>query len=200
GRGLGGSSTINGLCAIRGVPEDFAQWEDMGATGWGYRDLLPAFRRMETDAQFPDSPWHGDSGPIPVYREPEAGWGGTDLALRDGALDAGYGWHDDHNAPDASGATTFAMNIRDGRRVSTNDGYLDPVRDRANLTIIGNAHIDRVVISRGRATGIALADGTEYRVTAGGEVLLAAGAIHSPAILLRSGIGPEAELARLGAT
>lgn len=199
GRGLGGSSTINGLCAIRGVPEDFALWEEMGATGWGYRDLLPAYKVMETDAQFPDSPWHGASGPIPVYREPESGWGGTDLALRDGALDAGYGWHPDHNAPDGTGATPFAMNIRDGRRVSTNDGYLEPARDRANLTIIGEAHVDKVLLAGGRAVGVRLANGTEYRVAPGGEVHLAAGAIHSPAILLRSGIGPEAELRRLGA-
>jgi len=199
GRGLGGSSTINGLCAIRGVPADYDHWVTMGASGWGYRDLLPAFKKMETDAQFPDSPWHGAAGPIPIYREPESGWGGTDIALRDGALDAGYGWHPDHNAPDGTGATTFAMNIRDGKRVSTNDGYLEPARGRANLTIIGDVTVDKVVFEGDRAVGVQLIDGTVHRVADGGEVLLAAGAIHSPAILLRSGIGPEAELRRLGA-
>ncbi|GGA74567.1 glucose-methanol-choline oxidoreductase [Pseudoclavibacter endophyticus] len=199
GRGLGGSSTINGLCAIRGVPDDFALWQQMGADGWGYDDLLPSFRASETDAQFPGSPWHGHNGPIPVYREPESGWGGTDIALRDAALAAGYGWHDDHNAPTGTGATTFAMNIRDGKRVSTNDAYLDPARDRANLTVVGGAHVDRVLFDGMRAVGLRLADGAEHRVAAGGEVLLCAGAIHSPAILLRSGIGPEAELQRLGA-
>ena len=199
GRGLGGSSTVNGLCAIRGVPEDFATWKRMGATGWGYEDLLPAFKRSETDAQFPDSPWHGASGPVPVYREPESGWGGTDIALRDGALAEGYDWHPDHNAPDGTGATTFAMNIHDGKRVSTNDAYLDPVRDRANLTIIGGAHVDRVVLEGDTAVGVRLVGGAEHRVAKGGEVLLCGGAIHSPAILLRSGIGPEAELKRLGA-
>jgi len=91
------------------------------------------------------------------------------------------------------------MNIRDGRRVSTNDGYLEPARDRSNLTIIGEAHVDKVLLSGGRAVGVRLANGTEYRVAPGGEVHLAAGAIHSPAILLRSGIGPAEELRRLGA-
>ncbi|MGO2112091.1 MAG: GMC family oxidoreductase [Pseudoclavibacter sp.] len=199
GRGLGGSSTVNGLCAIRGVPDDFAQWERMGAAGWGYDALLPSFRASETDAQYPGSAWHGVNGPIPVYREPESGWGGTDIALRDAALAEGYGWHDDHNAPTGTGATTFAMNIRDGKRVSTNDAYLDPVRDRPNLTIVGDAHVDRVVFDGTRAVGVRLADGTGHRVASDGEVLLCAGAIHSPAILLRSGIGPEDELRRLGA-
>lgn len=199
GRGLGGSSTVNGLCAIRGLPDDFAVWEEMGAAGWGYDEILPAFRLSESDAQYPDSPWHGDSGPIPVYREPESGWGGTDVALRDAAIAEGYGWHDDHNHPVGTGATTFAMNIRDGQRVSTNDGYLEPARDRANVTIIGGAHVDRVVFDGSRAAGVRLADGSVHHVTRSGEVLLTSGAVHSPAILLRSGIGPEAELKRLGA-
>ena len=198
GRGLGGSSTVNGLCAIRGVPEDFAEWEAMGAAGWGYRDLLPAFRKLETDAQFPDSEWHGSDGPIPIYREPESGWGGTDKALRDAAIDLGYGWDPDHNAPGGSGATTFAMNIRDGRRVSTNDGYLEPARQRNNLRILGGVHVDRVLFEGTRATGVVAADGRDFRTAPSGEVILAAGAIHSPAMLLRSGIGPEEALKRLG--
>src|SRR5690606_3600099 len=102
-------------------------------------------------------------------------------------------------APTGTGATTFAMNIRDGKRVSTDDAYLDPVRDRPNLTIVGDAHVDRVLFDGLRAVGIRLAAGAEYRVAPGGEVLLCAGAMHAPAILLRSGIGPEAELRRLGA-
>ncbi len=198
GRGLGGSSTINGLCAIRGVPEDFADWEAMGASGWGFDDLLPAFKRMETDAQFADNKWHGSEGPIPVYREPESGWGGADFALRDAALDEGYPWHPDHNAPNSTGVSPFAMNIRGGRRVSTNDGYIEPARDRANLHILGNAHVDKVITRNGRAVGVQLADGRRINTAAGGEIILSAGAIHSPAILLRSGIGPEAELRRLG--
>ena len=200
GRGLGGSSTINGLVAIRGIPSDFQTWEDQGAAGWGYQDFLPAFRKMETDAQFSTSKWHGSNGPIPVYREPETGWGGADIALRDAALDEGYGWHADHNAPHSTGVSPFAMNIKEGRRVSTNDAYLEPARTRENLKIIGNAHVDRVILEGTRTVGVRLADGREFRVSSGGEVILCAGAVHSPAILLRSGIGPESELRRLDVT
>lgn len=194
GRGLGGSSTVNGLCAIRGVPDDFATWERLGATGWSFDDILPAYVLAETDHDYPDAPYHGDSGPTPVYREPESGWGGTDLGVRDAALDAGYPWDPDHNAPTGTGVAAFAMNIRDGRRVSTNDGYLDPVRDRDNLTVEGGAHVDRVLFDGARAVGVRLASGATRRVAAGGEVILAAGAVHSPAILFRSGIGPEPAL------
>lgn len=198
GRGIGGSSTVNGLCAIRGVPEDFAEWSRLGAVGWDYADILPAFCKSETDAQFPDSEWHGGSGPIPVHREPESGWGGLDIAVRDAALDEGHGWHPDHNAPDSTGASIFAINARDGKRVAANHGYIEPARGRANLTIVGGALVDVVLIENEQAVGVRLADGTEYRVAAGGEVLVCGGAIHSPAILMRSGIGPEAELRRLG--
>lgn len=199
GRGMGGSSTVNGLCAIRGVPEDYDGWVRMGAEGWSYADLLPAFVAMETDHDFPDAEFHGASGPTPIYREPESGWGGMDIALRDAALGEGYAWDPDHNAPDGTGAAIFAMNIRDGIRVSTNDAYLEPARDRDNLAIRGDAHVDRILIEKGRAYAVALADGTTYAVSPGsGEVLVAAGAVHTPGILMRSGVGPAAALATIG--
>ncbi|VXB90490.1 GMC family oxidoreductase [Citricoccus sp. K5] len=199
GRGLGGSSTVNGLCAIRGVPSDFAEWERMGASGWSYEDLLPAFIALESDHDFPDAAFHGSSGPTPIYREPERGWGGTDIALRDAALNSGYGWDEDHNSPDGTGVAAFAMNIRDGRRVSTNDAYLEPARGRSNLRIKGNAHVDRLIIEAGRAVGVILASGEEIRASAGdGEIIISAGAVHSPGILMRSGIGTEAGLKSIG--
>lgn len=199
GRGLGGSSTVNGLVAIRGVPDDFAEWVRMGAEGWSFADILPAFVKLETDHDYPDVDYHGASGPIPIYREPESGWGGMDLAGRDAALDAGYKWDADHNAPEGTGVAAFAMNIRNGSRVSTNDGYLEPARDRANLTIRGGAHVDRVLLDGGRAVGVVLATGEQFRTAQGnGEVLLCAGAVHSPGILIRSGVGPEEDLKRLG--
>jgi len=198
GRGLGGSSTVNGLCAIRGVPEDFDEWARMGAEGWSFNDLLPAFVKMETDHDFAEQAYHGDSGPIPIYREPEAGWGGMDIALRDAALDEGYPWDPDHNAPGGTGAAAFAMNIRDGVRVSTNDGYLEPARERPNLTIRGDAHVDRVIIEKHRATGVTLADGDVFHLAPGGEVLLAAGAVHTPGVLMRSGVGRRKALATIG--
>lgn len=200
GRGMGGSSLVNGLCAIRGVPEDYDGWAAAGAEGWSYADVLPAFIRSEDDHDFGDAEYHGRGGPTPVYREPRAGWGGVDDAFTEAAIALGAAYHPDHNAPGATGLSPFAMNIRDGRRVSTNDGYLEPARDRPNLTIRGDAHAGTLVLSPDRATvrGVRLADGETIMVEPGGEVIVACGAAHSPALLMRSGIGPAADLAALG--
>ena len=120
--------------------------------------------------------------------------GPVDLALRSAALAQGHPWHDDLNAPDATGVCTFAMNNREGRRVSTNDGYLEGARGRSNLTILGDAVVDRLSFDGRRCTGVTakLPDGPqEFHAD---EVIVSAGAIHSPAILQRSGIGPAAWL------
>jgi 5-(hydroxymethyl)furfural/furfural oxidase len=200
GRGLGGSSTVNGLCAIRGVPDDYDGWARLGAEGWSFEEVLPAFVKLEDEHDFPDAPYHGRGGPVPVYREPESGWGGVDLAFSEAVLDTGSPSCADHNAPDATGLSPFAMNIRDGRRVSTNDGYLEPARGRANLTIRGGCQVDSLTLGRGgrAVTGVRLVGGEHAALRPGGEVLVACGAAHSPALLLRSGIGPAEELAGLG--
>lgn len=198
GRGLGGSSTINGLCAIRGVPDDFARWGEYGIEGWSYEDILWGYNKLEEDGDYGDAVYHGDSGPTPIYREPEPGWGGADRALREACIDFGHPWMDDSNAPHTTGVGRFAMNIRDGRRVSTNDAYLEPVRDRENLDILGESLVDQVVIDNGRATGVKLAAGDTIPLNPGGEVILSAGAVHSPAILMRSGVGPAELLRRIG--
>jgi 5-(hydroxymethyl)furfural/furfural oxidase len=199
GRGLGGSSTVNGLVAIRGVPEDFERWVELGAEGWSYQDLLWGFTRLEDDADYGALPYHGRGGPVPVYREPEPGWGGADRALQEAGADLGHPWMDDSNAPDTTGVGRLAMNIREGRRVSTNDAYLEPARGRANLRIAGDCQVDRVLFDGSRATGVRLVGGESHALAPGGEVILCAGAVHSPAILLRSGIGPAEALERLGA-
>ena len=198
GRGVGGSTAVNGQIAIRGVPDAFDEWAEIGCEGWSARDTLPFFNRLETDPVAGDANYHGAAGPIPVYRAPLETWGPVDRALRDGALSLGYPWCDDLNAPDAVGVCTYAINSRDFRRVSTNDAYLEPARGRPNLTIVGNAVVDKVLIEQRRAVGVSvlLPDGRhEFRAA---EVILSAGAIHSPAILQRSGIGPAALLASLG--
>jgi choline dehydrogenase-like flavoprotein len=196
GRGTGGSSTVNGLCAIRGVPDDYDGWARAGAKGWSFEEVLPAFVRLEDEHDFPDASYHGTGGPVPVYREPADGWGGVDLAFRDAALDAGYGWAADHNSPAATGVSPFAMNIRHGRRVSVNDGYLEGARRRPNLTIRGSCFADALTFSprRTAVTGVRLASGEHVT---GGEVIVACGAAHSPALLMRSGIGPARDLAGL---
>ncbi|MBX9701054.1 MAG: GMC family oxidoreductase N-terminal domain-containing protein, partial [Acetobacteraceae bacterium] len=202
GRAMGGSSTINGQIAIRGVPDDFDRWEAAGCRGWGWAAMLPYFRRLETDVDFPDAPYHGADGPIPVYRAPVPDWGSVDRALKDAALGLGYGWCEDHNAPTGTGASPYAINSRAGRRVSTNDGYLEPARGRANLRIVGDALVGalRFEGNRTHATGVtvSIAGGPPVAVRATREILLCAGAIHSPAILQRSGIGPATLLAGLG--
>ncbi|CAN5922557.1 GMC family oxidoreductase N-terminal domain-containing protein [soil metagenome] len=201
GRAIGGSSTINGQIAIRGIPEDFADWAAAGCRGWSWPDVLPYFRKLETDVDFGDAPYHGSSGPIPVYRAPIEHWGPGDRAVMKAALALGYPWCADHNAPEGTGVSPYAINSRQGLRISTNDGYLEPARGRANLTIVGHAVVDTLQFegNRPHASGVRVRVAGETRsVRARREVLLCAGAIHSPAILQRSGIGPRDLLASLG--
>lgn len=198
GRGVGGSSTINAQIAIRGLPEDFDRWAELGCTGWSSQEVLASFIRLEDDGDFGDAPYHGQSGPIPIYRAPVEQWGAVDRAFRTAALDLGYPWTDDHNAPHGTGISPWAMNRRAGARVSTNDGYLEPARSRPNLTIRSRTLVDRIEFEEKRATSVqAYTDAGKEQFHAR-EVILCAGAIHSPAILLRSGVGPAQELRRLG--
>jgi 5-(hydroxymethyl)furfural/furfural oxidase len=198
GRGVGGSSAINGQIAIRGVPEDFDLWAEQGCRGWAYRDILPAFNRLETDERFGAADYHGDAGPIPIYRAPVGRWGAVDQALAEAALDAGYGWHPDHNAPDATGVSPYAINNRGGVRVSTNDAYLEPARGRNNLAVFGGSLVDRVLFDGDRAIGVRVLQSGRWRDILGGEIILSAGAVHSPAVLMRSGVGPADHLAEHG--
>lgn len=201
GRGVGGSTAINGQIAIRGVLDAFDAWAEEGCEGWSGAHALKGFNRLEDDEDFAAAAYHGKGGPIPVHRTPQAQWGPVDQALRDAALGLGYPWCDDLNAPDAEGVTTYAINSRGGHRVSTNDGYLEPARGRPNLLIRGGMLADRVLFEEKTAVGVGAIgpDGPEtFGLAPGGEVLLAAGAIHSPPILLRSGVGPAARLKEHG--
>ena len=198
GRGMGGSSAINGQIAIRGMPEDFDLWAELGCSGWSAEEVLPDFVRLENDQDFGDESYHGRAGPIPVYRAPLEKWGAVDRALREAALGLGYGWCDDHNAPDTTGVSPYAINSRDGIRISTNDAYLEPARGRPNLSILGDVVVDRVLFDGRRATGVRArtTDGwTEFEAS---ETLVCAGSVHSPTILVRSGIGPPEDVRGLG--
>ncbi len=199
GRGVGGSSAINGLIALRGEPDDFDRWASMGCAGWSSDEVLPSFVRLEDDLNFSDPSYHGCGGPIPINRIPLEEWGPVDLALRRAALDLGHGWSEDCHAPGSTDISPVALTMRDDVRVSTNDGYLEPARGRSNLTIIGDALVDRIVFEGNCATGVRLhsADGAA-EVLRGREILICAGAVHSPAILMRSGIGPAGDLQPLG--
>ena len=198
GRGVGGSSAMNGQIAIRGMLEDYDDWAAQGCAGWTGDDVLPYFRKLENDLDFGDRPYHGNDGPIPVYRAPIDTWGPVDKALRTAAMGLDYGWTDDCNAPDSTGATHYPINSMGGARVSTADGYLDPIRGRANLRIVGDTQVDRVFFDGHRARGVLARVGGEIREFTADETILAAGAVHSPTILMRSGIGPVEHLAALG--
>lgn len=198
GKGLGGCSAVNVQVAIRGVPEDYDGWAEDGCFGWSYEDVLPSFIRLESDLDYPDAPYHGAAGPVPIERPSREGMGPVDIGLADAAVALGYGWSDDHNAPEATGASPAAHNSRRRVRVSTNDAYLEPARDKDNLTIHGNALVDKVLFDKSRATGVRALTADGWVNFEGGEVLLCAGAIYSPAILMRSGIGPPGHLKDLG--
>lgn len=198
GKGAGGSSSINGQIAIRPPTDDFDEWVRWGAAGWSPDDVLPYFARLEDDEQFDHQPYHGRGGPTPIYRTPSDQWGAVDTALSSAALSAGYPWAADVNAPGATGVSPYPINSRAGRRVSVNDAYLDPARTWANLTVRGDALVDRVVFSGNRAVGVHVVGVCGRDIEYADEIALCAGAIHSPTILLRSGVGPAAQLRTLG--
>ncbi len=178
------ASSRSGRC-----PKITRRW---GLPGWRWDDVLPAYCRLETEHDFGGDPWHGVDGPMPIFRIPQERWGAVDRALSGAALAAGYGWCADHNAPTGEGVSPYAINgdpVRE-ERVTTNDAYLEPARDRPNLRIVGDALVDQVMLEGGRAVGVRVKIDGEWTTVEGGEVVLCAGAVHSPAILLRSGIGP----------
>jgi choline dehydrogenase-like flavoprotein len=198
GKALGGSSLVNAQIAIWGVGAAFDTWAEAGCEGWSAQEVLPLFAKMEDDPEMAGVAHHGQGGPIPVYRAPQETWGPVDKGLRDAALALGYPWNPDLNAPNGEGVACYPINSRGLQRVTTNDGYLEPARGRANLTIQGGALVDKVLVTNGRATGLRVRIDGVWQEIAGREIVLCAGAVHSPAILLRSGLGPAAELRALG--
>ena len=194
GRLLGGTSWFSRF-ALRGAAADFDSWAARGNPGWSFADVLPAFRRLEADAEFGGDPWHGDRGPIPVTRYPQLEPSEIHAAAL-GAFDAmGFPTVVDHNGPGAVGVGRMPMSSRGGGRVTSVDAYLPPDSRSSNLVIRGDSTVDRFVLDRGRATGIQLVDGTEIRAD---WIVVAAGTYGSPAILMRSGIGPAEHLGDLG--
>lgn len=196
GRVLGGSSSINGLLYVRGQKEDFDGWRQLGNTGWGWDDVLPVFKRAETWEEGGDDLRGGD-GPLNTSR--------TRLsrpvvdAWIEAAQNAGYKRNDDYNGEDQEGVGYFQLTAHKGRRCSSAVAYLRPAENRKNLTIITDAPTERVMIEGRRATGIiATIKGASTPIRARREVILSAGAIGSPHLLMLSGIGPAAQLKAVG--
>lgn len=191
---LGGCSATNAMVAVRGAPGDYDGWAEVGCTGWSWDDVLPYFRRLERDLDFQDD-WHGTDGPLPIRRYRYDELSPVHRAAMAAAEALGHSPISDHNAPGAIGGGAAPTNADNGIRVSTAIAYLWPVTDRPNLVVRCDQLVDRVVVDGGRAAGVRLADGTSVGADV---VILAAGAYGSPAILLRSGIGPAGDLHALG--
>ena len=196
GRVLGGCSSINGMIYMRGQAADYDGWAQAGATGWGWDEVLPYFTRAE-DHHAGAGPFHGAGGEIRVEKQ-RLRWEILE-AFQHAAAEYGVAPVADFNTGDNAGSSLFDVTQRKGWRWSAADAFLKPVRQRANLRIETGVTVDRLVIEAGRATGLRFRRGGEdWTASATGEVLLAAGAIGSPAILERSGIGGASRLAELG--
>lgn len=197
-RVLGGGSSINGQLANRGSPADYDAWETRGATGWRWDTVLPFFKKIERDVDF-DGPLHGADGRIPVSRVFPNNWSAFAHAVADGLKTRGYHYIDDQNDNFDDGYFPLAMSNLYDRRVSAAMGYLGAtVRQRANLSIATNTHIRELVFENTRCVGIRAMRGTQETTFSAREVILCCGALHSPAMLLRSGIGPVDHLHEMG--
>ncbi|MGI9658932.1 MAG: GMC family oxidoreductase, partial [Gaiellaceae bacterium] len=183
GKMVGGTSMINVGAFVRGKPSDFDEWEALGAKGWRWSDVEPFYERI------------GEVIPTRTY--PPETWPPFTHAFAEAYQEIGYAWRDDLNEPDAWGEVVgpWPMNRRNEVRLGTLTTYVRRARQRSNFTVVGDANVDRVLLEAGRATGVRLADGREFHAE---RIIVSAGAFGSPAILLRSGIGPADELAELG--
>ena len=197
GRVTGGSSAINHQIVLRGMPEDFDAWAAAGNEEWSYIKTLPYFRKLESDADIYDD-FHGTDGPIPVWRHAREDWLPLQSAFYKACRDSGFPDDTDMNHPDATGVGQMPLNNPGGVRMSTAITYLDTCRHRLNLTIRANALARRIVFDGVRATGVEVDSGGETFVVEGEEIILSAGAIHSPHLLLLSGVGPADELRPFG--
>jgi choline dehydrogenase len=198
GRVTGGSSAVNTAIALRGVPSDYDEWAALGNPLWSWEKVLPAFIRLETDLDFGASEIHGATGPLPIRRHTRDELVPYQAAFLDACAELGYPACADHNDPELTGYGPHPMNKRGTLRISTAIAYLDPARGRPNLTIRPNTDVRRVLLKDGSASGVELRTAGAIETISARQVVLACGAIHTPAVLVRSGIGPRDVLDRLG--
>jgi 5-(hydroxymethyl)furfural/furfural oxidase len=198
-RVLGGGSSINGQMANRGAPTDYNEWASRGADGWGWNDVLPYFKKVERDLDF-DGPFHGKDGRIPVRRIPPEHWTGHAKAVAQGFEAKGFKFLPDQNGEFVEGYFPVTHSNADERRVSAAMGYLDAeTRKRSNLTISTDTQVKGLLFEGTRCVGVtAMVAGQEQEFRANREVILSSGAIHTPAHLMRAGIGPVGHLSDLG--
>jgi choline dehydrogenase-like flavoprotein len=198
GKVFGGSSAVNGTLFMRGLPRDYDGWAAAGNPLWSYAELLPFFMRAENDLQFGATDIHGATGPMPVTRSDPSDLAPVSEAFRDACRNLGFGWDEDMNAPGSTGVGLIPYNSIDGIRQNASVRYLEPARLRPSLTLMDRMLVRRVLFDGTRAVGVEAGRGSEVTRFDAAEVVLCAGAIKSPQLLMLSGVGPAGELGRLG--
>src|SRR3954447_18772507 len=198
GRIMGGGSSVMGMVALRGTPDDYAEWVELGAAGWGWNDVLPFFNRLEKDFDY-DGELHGGDGPVPVRRIPKEQWPPLLKALEGFAAERQYPTVNDMNADFRDGYGCVPISNWPEKRASAAICYLDAsVRARPNLTVISGATATQLSFDGRKATGVTAEVGGETRQFSGKEIMVSLGGIHSSPFLMRTGIGPAAHLREHG--
>ena len=198
GRIMGGGSSVMGMVALRGTPDDYAEWEAAGAAGWGWNDVLPFFRKLETDKDFAGG-LHGSDGPVPIWRLRKEQWPPISKVLEGFAEERQFPFVADMNGDFRDGYAVVPISNWPGKRASAAICYLTgDVRARKNLTVISGATVTDIAFDGRRATGVNASIGDETKTFSGREVIVSLGGIHSSAMLMRCGIGPAAHLREHG--
>lgn len=193
-RVMGGGSSINGQFAVRGYAEDYDEWAAMGLPGWNYEGMLPYLKRLERDQDFPGG-CHGSDGPLPIRRVFPEQWAGYSRAMSEAMQAAGFAYHADLNGNELDGIFPLPLVNEKDHRVSTAMAYLDAaVRSRPNLTILADSEVEALSWEGRRVVGVTLRRNGQSEAIAAREVVISAGALHSPAVLMRNGVGPGGHL------
>jgi 5-(hydroxymethyl)furfural/furfural oxidase len=195
---MGGGSSVMGMVAYRGTPDDYAEWEALGAAGWGWKDVLPFYRKLENDLDF-DGEEHGGHGPVPIRRTKQEDWAPLSKAVFAYAQERQMPYLADMNTDFRDGYGAVPMSNWQHKRASAAICYLDAtVRARKNLTIVNGATVTGLMFDGRRAIGVTAKIGGEEKQFAAREIICSLGGVHSPAFLMRMGIGPAAHLRDLG--
>lgn len=197
GKVIGGGSSINGQAMQRGFPEDFDSWAALGNDEWSYAKVLPYFRKLEHDLDMKDD-FHGTEGPMPVRRRQSGPWPDIQKAFHAACVQAGFGTTEDTNGPTPSGVGVSPSNNLDGMRMSVAITHLNPMRHCLNLTVRGGVFVRKILFKDLQAVGVEAESGGEVFTVEADRVVLSAGAIKSPHLLMLSGIGPEDQLQPFG--
>jgi len=197
GKVIGGGGSINGQVFLRGIPQDFDDWASWGNEEWSYTKVLPYFRKAETDLDIKDD-FHGTDGPLPISRKVGETWPVIQSAFHTACLQNGFDTTDDMNGVEPTGVGVVPMNNQKGVRMSTAITHLAPMRHHLNLTIRGNVFARKILIENRQVTGVEVESGGEVFTVESNKVVLSAGALKSPHILMLSGIGPKDQLDEYG--